>query len=91
MCVLPISRTHNWDQLCRVGLEVKHIQDYSINHVDIFEENVKSYESMNQTKVISKVLIQDTSVLITNMDELVNTMEEDQIPYRVKDNRTREE
>ena len=67
------------DQICRVGAQVKHIQDYSQRHEDVFEENAKRYESMNKTKVISRVLREDAT--ITNMEELMDVTEDRQNPY----------
>ena len=67
------------DQICRVGAQVKHIQDYSQRHEDVYEENAKRYESMNKTKVISRVLREDET--ITNMEELLDATEDRQNPY----------
>ena len=67
------------DQICRVGAQVKHIQDFSQRHEDVFEENAKRYESMNKTKVISRVLREDAT--ITNMEELMDATEDRQNPY----------
>ena len=62
-----------------IRAQVKHIQDYSQRHEDIFEENIKRYESMNKTKVVSRVLREDAT--ITNMEELMDATEDRQNPY----------
>ena len=44
---------------------------------------------MNKTKVISRVLIEDAT--ITNMEELMDAIEDRQNPYHEKEDRSREE
>ena len=67
------------DQICRVGAQVKHNNDYSHRNKAIYEENAKQYESMNKTKVISRVMREDTT--ITSMDELMDATEDRQSSY----------
>ena len=56
------------NQICCVGAQVKHIQTYGNNNKSTFDENAVQYKSMNKTRVISKVMTEDTT--ITNMEEL---------------------
>ena len=62
------------DQICWVGAQVKHIQTYGKDNKSIFDKNAVRYKSMNKTRVISKVMTEDTT--ITNMEELMDATED---------------
>lgn len=69
------------EQICQVVAQVKHIKDYRRDHGPVFEENVKQYKSMNTTKGINRAMIEDTMILITNMEELIYATEDLQSSY----------
>ena len=71
------------DQICCVGAQVKHIQIYGNNNKSTFDKNAVRYKSMNKTRVISKVMTEDTT--ITNMEELMDVTEDQQRFYHDND------
>ena len=71
------------DQICRVGAQVKHIQTYGKDNKSTFDENAVQYESMNKTRVISKVMTEATT--ITNMEELMDATVDRQSFYHDND------
>ena len=50
-----------------------------MDHKPIFGENATRYESMDKTRVIIRVMTEDTS--ITNMEELMDATEDGQSFY----------
>ena len=61
-------------QIYRVGAQDKHNQNYSDDHKLTFDENAVRYESMNKTRVISKLMTEDT--IFKNMEELMDATED---------------
>ena len=71
------------DQICRFGAQVKYIQTYGKDNKSTFDENAVRYKSMNKTRVISKVMTEDTT--ITNMEELMDATVDRQSFYHDND------
>ena len=71
------------NQICSVRAQIKHIQTNGMDNKSTFDENMVQYKSMNKTRVISKVMIEDTT--ITNMEELMDATEDQQSFYHDND------